>query len=161
MSMPGFAAEASLYKTNNHYRFSPSGGFQADGNAMVTPQGCGWIKGSICGGIIVGGIAVCTASCVAGVASGGISCGICWVGYLGALYGFCKDCIPEWMKALIDAVSDDGGGSSGGSGGSGGSTSGPCHCPVGTRCCGTCVKVSGRAPYCDGDCVARHKPCLE
>jgi hypothetical protein len=159
MNLPGFTAEASLYKTNGHYR-SSAGSFSADGNA-VAPQGCGFVKGITCGAVIAGGVVVCTASCLASPALGGIPCLVCWTGYLGALYGFCRDCIPSWMRALLDLAED--GGNGGGGGGGGGPlpppTKGPCNCPLGSRCCGPCVKVPGQGLICDGECVPRAMAC--
>jgi hypothetical protein len=117
MNIPGYTAEASVYKTNNHYRLTAGGSFPSDGNTTVTPQDCSWFfELPICAGVIAGGVAVCTASCLAGAAAGplgGIPCALCWTTFLGASYGFCRDCIPEWMRALIDAVSGDGGGGGG------------------------------------------------
>jgi hypothetical protein len=60
MNMPAFTAEASLYQTNNHYRFGAGWSFLCDGNLIVTPQGCGWIEGIVCGGAIAGSIVLCT-----------------------------------------------------------------------------------------------------
>lgn len=118
MTVPAFTADASLYRTSNHYRLGSSGSFPGDGNTTVFPQGCGRIEGIECGFVIAGGIVVCTASCLASPALGGFPCWACWTGYLGALYGFCKDCIPSWMKALIDEF--ESGHSGGGGGGLGG-----------------------------------------
>ena len=59
MNMPGFTAEVSLYQTNNHYRVTAGGSFLSVGNATVTPQDCGWIKGGLCGFVIAGGVAAC------------------------------------------------------------------------------------------------------
>ncbi len=118
MSMPGFAAEASVYKTNNHYRLTTGGSFRSDGNTNVVPQGCGWVKGSLCGVVIVGGAAACTVACLA--PGGQAGCYFCWVGFLGASFAFCKDCIPDWMRAIIDAFEGGGGGDGGGGGGGGG-----------------------------------------
>jgi hypothetical protein len=129
--LPGFTAEASLYQTNNHYRSAAGGSVLRDGNATVTPQDCGWIKGSICGGWIAAGIPFCSASCVIGAAGGGIPCWICWTGFLGGLYGYCRDCLPGWISDLLDLAESGGGGGGGGGGGS----PQPVTCPSGTRCC--------------------------
>lgn len=120
MKIPGFTAEASLHQTNNHYRLAADGSFLSNGNTTITLQGCGFIEAVPCGVVIAGGITVCTASCLAGAAAGplgGIPCALCWTGFLGGLYGFCRDCIPAWMRAVIDAASDGGGGGGGGGGG--------------------------------------------
>ena len=126
MNIPSFTAEASLYQTKNHYRGAVSGSFQGAGNATVTPQACGWIKGITCGAAIAGGTALCTAACLSGPAA----CAGCWAGALAIVgYGFCRDCIPGWMRSLIDIFESGGGGgtSGGGSGGGGGG--------VPRRCC--------------------------
>lgn len=111
MNMPRFTAEASLYQTNNHYRFAASGSFLSDGNTTVTLQGCGWVKGAVCGGFITAGTGLCTLTCLTG---GPALCAGCWAVALGAVYSSCKDCIPGWMKALIDAFDSGGGGGGGG-----------------------------------------------
>jgi hypothetical protein len=117
MNMPAFTAEASLYQTNNHYRFAVGGSFLSDGNTTVTPQACGWFKGIICGAAIAGGSVLCIDACLAGPAP----CALCWTGALSIVgYGFCRDCIPAWMRALIDIFEGGGGGGGGGSGGGGG-----------------------------------------
>lgn len=156
MNLPGFNAEVSVYKTNNHYRVAAGGSSPGDGNATVVPQGCGWLDGILCGGLIAGGIVVCTASCLASPALGGFPCWLCWTGFLGFSYPFCKDCIPAWMQALIDEF-ESGGGSGGGGGGGGGGGVAEC-CPSGRRCCGSCVKVSGGL-RCDGACVGANQEC--
>jgi hypothetical protein len=154
MPMPGFTAEVSAYKTNNSYRLGAGGSLSGYGEASVIPQGCGWVEGITCGVVIAGGVVVCTASCLASPALGGIPCYLCWAGYLGALYGFCHDCIPAWMRALVDQGSSGGG--SGGGGGGGGSSHPPC--PTGQKCCGSLVKMGGHL-VCDGDCVPRKEAC--
>lgn len=141
MNMPGFTGESTFYRTKNQYRATASGIFLDDSNATVTPQGCGWAKGITCGAVIAGGVVVCTASCLAGPATGGIPCYLCWSGYLGALYGFCRDCIPGWMRDLIDLAEGGGGGGSGGGGGGGDPLS---H----LRCCGL-----NKLCKCGGRCV--------
>jgi hypothetical protein len=143
MSMPGFTAETSLYQTNNLYR-SAVGGFLNNWNTTVTPQGCGILKGITCGVAIAGGTVLCTSACLAGPAP----CVGCWTGALAIVgYGFCRDCIPAWMRALIDVF--DGGGSGGGGGGGGGGC-----CPPGRTCCGSCE--SGR---CDDACIGPGQSC--
>lgn len=152
MNMPRFTAEASLYQTNNHYRSTAGRSFLSDGNTTVTPQDCGWLKGGACGIVIGGGVTVCTASCLASPALGGLPCWVCWTGFLGLSYGFCRDCIPGWMRHLLDLV--EGGGGGGGGGG------GPCGCPRGTtKCCGTCTIIPGRGRFCDGDCIGPGQQC--
>lgn len=117
MNMPAFTAEASLYQTINHYQSAAGGSYLLNGNpTSVTPQACGWIKGGVCGTFIAGGTVLCVSACLAGPAA----CALCWAGFLGGLYGFCRDCIPGWMRALIDAFESGGGGSGGGGGGGGG-----------------------------------------
>jgi hypothetical protein len=157
MNIPEFNAEASLYHTNNHYRLA-GGSFLSNGNTTVTPQACHWyFEAPICAGVIAGGTAVCLASCLAGAEAGplgGIPCALCWTGFLGASYGFCRDCIPEWMRALIDAVS----GGSGGDGGGGG-FSGCCEPGKTCECGGTCKMVNGKLKCVDGICLTKLQKC--
>ena len=150
MNMPGYAAEASLYRTNSHYAVARGGGFLSNGNATLVPQGCGVFQGIFCGSIIAAGGAACAALCLYGPAP----CAGCWITFLGGLYGSCKDCIPGWMKDLIDIFE------SGGSGGGGGSGPPRC-CPVGTtcRCGGQCVTVNGQLRCVDGVCLRPNQEC--
>jgi hypothetical protein len=158
VTVPGFTAEASLYQTNNHYR-AVVGSFLSDGNTTVTPQDCGWVKGGLCGVVIVGGTAACTAVCLA--PGGQTACYWCWAGFLGASFAFCKDCIPGWMRDLIHAFESGGGTTTGGgtTGGGGGGGGGQCGCPRNNKCCGACVKEPGKPLFCDGDCVPRNLQC--
>jgi hypothetical protein len=150
MNMPSFTADASLYQARNHYRSTAAGRFLDDGRATVTPQACGLAKGIICGTFIGAGAAACAAFCF----SGPVPCAGCWAFYLGGLYQFCHDCIPEWMRDLIDAVEGNGGG-----GGGGGV---PQCCPHGKtcRCGGRCVtNPSGTISCVGGKCLAPHEEC--
>ena len=149
MQVPGFTAEACMYRTPNLYRSSAAAGIARDGNAGVLLQDCGIGRGILCGTLIATGAAACTALCFGGPAP----CATCWLAYLGGLFQFCHDCIPEWMKDLIDEFESGGGGGGGGGGGS------RC-CPVGTacRCGGRCVKVGGGSE-CTGECLKPHQVC--
>lgn len=101
MNMPGFSAESTVYQTQNHYQAAASAMLLAGGKPIVTPQGCGWIKGTVCGAAIAGGTVLCTSACLAGPAP----CVACWSGALAIVgYGFCRDCIPRWMRAVIRAL---------------------------------------------------------
>jgi hypothetical protein len=154
MHIPGYTAEASLYKTNNHYRFAAGGSFLSNGNTTVTPQDCGWVKGITCGVSIPFGIALCTGICVSG---GPALCYGCWFGALpGSLFAFCKDCITGWMRDLIDSY-ESGGSNVIGRGGGGGGGPPPC-CPQGTscKCGGTCVPGRGCV---DGVCLGPRQHC--
>jgi hypothetical protein len=110
MNMPGYTAEESLYQTNNHYRLGAGCSYSSNESAAVTPQGCGLIKGAVCGGFIAGGTGLCTLTCLTGDP---VLCAGCWVTALGAVYSSCKDCIPGWMRALINAFESSGGGGGG------------------------------------------------
>src|SRR4051794_18857325 len=110
MNLPSFTAEASLYRTNNHYRFAAGGSFPGAENTTVIPQGCGLFKGIFCGVAIATGTAACTAFCLSGPAP----CFACWTTLLGGLYVSCRDCIPGWMRALIGIFESGGGGGGGG-----------------------------------------------
>src|SRR5262245_1655633 len=143
MTMPRFTAEASLYQTNNHYRFATGGSFLSTGNTTVIPQGCGLLQTALCTASVAGGIALCTGICLE--PGGGIAiCCCCWASALpGSLLAFCKYCIPGWMRAIIDAFESGGGG-------------GPSCCPPGTICScgGHCY--SG---LCTGICLPPGAPC--
>jgi hypothetical protein len=113
MNMPRFTAEASLYHTNNHY-WSAGGSFLSDGNTTVTPQGCGIFEKLRCGFFVGLGVAGCTALCLDG---GPPACAACWAAIFPAdLYINCRDCIPSWMRALIDIFEGGGGDGAGGGG---------------------------------------------
>jgi hypothetical protein len=153
MSMPGFSAESSLYQSNNQYR-TTGPKCASDVSSDIVPQGCGWVVGIICGGVIAGGAIFCTGVCIAGgPESGGLPCWLCWTGYLGGLYGFCRDCLPEWVKELIGSF--EGGGGSGGGGE-------PMCCPYGRscRCGGKCVSQADGSIRCvDGICLKPGQAC--
>src|SRR5271166_2925809 len=104
MQMPGFTAEASMYRTTNLYRSSAAAGLAREATAGVLPQDCGIGRGILCGTLIATGAAACTALCFGGPAP----CAACWLAYLGGLFQFCHDCIPEWMRDLIDAAGGGG-----------------------------------------------------
>lgn len=152
MNMPGFTAEASLYHTNNHYRFAAGGSFLSDGNTTVTPQGCGIIEFAECA-LYVGTVSlVCGAFCAAAAAlgpPGWAACFSCVVGAggLGTLVS-CHDCLPGPIRDVIDlARSQDGG--------DGGPPPPPPCCPANRPiCCGSCA--SG---ICDDACIRRGQSC--
>jgi hypothetical protein len=153
MNIPRFTAEASLYRTSNQYNSSAGGSFLSTGNTTITPQGCGWIKGGICGFFIAGGAVVCTASCLASPALGGLPCYLCWAGWLGGSYGYCKDCIPGWMRALIDLFESGGGGGGVGGGGGGQPNPPPIGCGFNEKCCahdeeGNCIECWPKTAPC-------------
>jgi hypothetical protein len=160
MNVPGMTGEASVYKSNNHYRSTAGGRLLIHENANVALQSCGVVEGVVCGTVIAGAAVICTASCLAGAAAGpggAFPCYLCLVGALGALYGFCRDCLPAWILDIINSV-DGGGGSGGGAGGGGGPL--PC-CPSGRpRCCGTCrPRPGGTGLICDGQCIGPGESC--
>ena len=108
MNMPGMAAEASVYKTKNHYTSGRD--FSDNLHTTVTPQDCGFseffsclaaetltgvICGFLCGGCIASGFdpAVCglAAACVFGVIP------------LDD-YTYCHDCLPESITEAVDST---------------------------------------------------------
>jgi hypothetical protein len=150
MSIPGFWAEASVYRTNNHYRPVFGSTYPNIVNTSAVPQGCGLFEEIACGVNIGVGIVLCTAACFLGPDA----CLLCWAAALGNDYAFCQDCIPGWMRDLINSVEGDG---DGGGGGGLGAPKGQCNCPAGTKCCGKCVtQVVGLKPVqiCVGHCKA-------
>lgn len=155
MTLPGFGAEASAYVTNNAYRQTAGAGHAANGALEVVPQDCGFVEGLVCAPVIAGGIAICTASCLASAELGGIPCYLCWAAFAGSLYGFCRDCIPAWIRAIIDGVEGGGGGGGGGGGV-------PLCCPPGKscRCGGRCVTQADGSIRCVGGlCLSPHQVC--
>jgi hypothetical protein len=121
MQLPNFTAEASIYQTTSHYRLTAGGDLLAHGNGNVVPQDCGWFQGIFCGVVVAATTAACSALCFGGP----LPCGVCVTAALGASYGACKDCLPSWIRALLDIFESGGGGG------------GPSCCPPGTICsCG-------------------------
>jgi len=107
MNMPGFTAETSLYQTSNHYR-SDGGSFLSNVNTTVTPQACGIFSTKFwtCALIIGNGITVCSGACAAGP----LVCAGCWaVVFGGTLAVDCYECIPGWMRDVIEGGGGDGG----------------------------------------------------
>ena len=142
MNMPGMAAEASVYKTTNHYTSGRD--FSNNLYTTVTPQDCGVIDTIVCGGAIVVGSTLCAGICL-DPRAGPRGCVACWTAALD-IVGFvtCRDCIPAWMRAIIDAFD----------GGPGGQ---PSCCPPGTTCScgGHCV---GNL-LCTGTCLSPGQAC--
>ncbi len=48
MNMPGYTAEASLYRTSVHYRGKHHGGRRGGGDIGVSPQACSGLKVLVC-----------------------------------------------------------------------------------------------------------------
>jgi hypothetical protein len=150
MQLPNFTAEASIYQTTSHYRLTAGGDVLAHRNGNVVPQDCGWFQGIFCGVVVLATTAACSALCFGGP----IPCGVCVTAALGASYGACKDCLPSWIRALLDIFESGGGGGGGGGGGPI-----PC-CPNGSSCCGECLpRPDGRGEYCDDACVGPNQVC--
>lgn len=152
MSTPMFTADRSLYRSEGRYQFAVSGTARNGGEAVVVPQDCGIVDGILCGALIGTGTAACGALCLDG---GPAACAVCWTTLLGGLYQFCHDCIPAWMRALIDEFEGGGGG-----GGGGGSL--PRCCPIGRtcRCGGKCVTNSNGTISCVGGvCLEPNQSC--
>lgn len=153
MNMPQFTAESSLYRTKNQYRSTAAGNLLDSGWAAITPQGCGWLDSAICSTFIAAGTVACTALCLDG---GPPACAGCWSTALLGLYGECKDCIPAWMRDLINIFEGGGGG------GGGGGTAPPMCCPPGRtcRCGGRCVTHSDGSLSCvNGLCLEPKQVC--
>src|SRR5262245_20261693 len=157
MQLPNFTAEASIYHTTVHYRHTAGGSLLAHDNGNVIPQDCGLFKGIFCGVTVGATTVACGAICAEAVATAGASlapCYVCVTAALGAVYGVCKDCLPGWIRDIINLFESGGGGGGGGGGGPI-----PC-CPPGRRCCGTCqVRPDGRGLFCDDICVGPGQSC--
>jgi hypothetical protein len=120
MNMPGFAAEASLYKTSVRYAGKCYFGHHSKNYTAISPQACGGFKWLVCNPAM----AACTA-CAALAPSIPLVLG-CYAACLGAAYLYCRDCLD-----LIDVPANGGGGAGGD----------PSCCPPGKtcRCGGRCV----------------------
>jgi hypothetical protein len=157
MNMPGMVGEASVYKTNNHYRSSAIGRLIIHKNVDVVPQQCDWLFKIACGPVIAGGLAACGTTCAAaweaGGPLGGYPCYLCLMAYdsfVGGGFNYCKECLPAWIRAIIDFFENGGGG---------GDSGGPLHdctttgCPSGLVCCDCrtpafCTTQAGCQRYC-------------
>lgn len=146
MSIPGFNAEASLYKTNNHYQ-QTAGIILSDGKTTVVPQDCGVFKGITCTIALPAAGAICAESCLTSDFNGCLGCVVGAIAVLGI--GGCGDCIPtDFIKRLL----------SGGGGSGGGGSNPPTCCPPGKscKCGGTCVPGMGCV---GGECLGPRQSC--
>lgn len=92
MTIPSFTAEATLYGSSKQYRQRGPTTRMHAGTSVVRPQDCGFFKGFVCAGGVVGAIATCADACVV---TGGTACYGCIVAALAVLgIGGCADCIP-------------------------------------------------------------------
>lgn len=138
MNMPGFTAEASLYRNHTRYTSTNLVGESSYNNTVVTLQSCSGFKVLVCNPLIYACVLCFAIPNLPGALA-------CFAGCLGGWFGYCRDCLDP-----IDVP--DGGGGGGGGGG-------PCGCPRGTRCCGGCTKVPGQGLVCDDACVGPDEQC--
>jgi hypothetical protein len=134
MSVPAFAAEASLYKSPRQYR----------GYCGRTKLGSASSVESAFGACEL----VCEATETLAVAK-------CFAEYIWWNPVGLANCIGSAMITYSDCISDCS--PSGGGGGDGGGH-GPCNCPIGTNCCGRCdVQMVGLKPrqVCLGGCKVK------
>jgi hypothetical protein len=82
-------------------------------NANVVSQDCGLVQGILCGVEVGATAAACTAICL-GYGPG--PCVVCVAAALGSAYEFCIDCLPAWIRAIMDLFESGGGGGGGGGG---------------------------------------------
>ena len=113
MNMPGMAAEASVYKTNNHYTSGRD--FSSNLYTTVTPQDCGFVQFLSCFVFVSASEFVCGIACAACVASGfdPVLCAAaagCVLG-LGSLDAYipCHDCFPSFITEAVDSILRGGG----------------------------------------------------
>lgn len=152
MTLPGYTADASVYRTINLYRSTVGGSFAGDGSAAVAPQSCEWYdpKSWACGVAIAAATVGCGASCeVVGPA-----CYICWVGLIAGALAGCEDCLPTWVKGLIDQYGA-GNGSSGG-----GDEPQPVQCQPGQKYCSKQRICVSKGALCPGQCF-RNENCAK
>lgn len=132
MNIPGFAAEASLYKTLQMYR-GYSGAAGGDAAPIVVPadylqdclNSCGQQE-EICAG-------VCAVSIWSPPAFVGCEYG-CYIKFL--------ICLSMCQASHI-----------------GGPPPPPACCPTGARCCGDCVSLTGGGQRCTAECVGKGESC--
>jgi hypothetical protein len=151
MALPGYAAEASLYKTSNHYHVTATSGILSDGNTTVTPQGCGIGQAIGCFAFVAGVTIVCGGACASGIVPACVAC-VLGVGALGT-YVACHDCLPDAITSVADQ---------GLSGGGDGGTPVPRCCPQGRtcRCGGRCVtNPNGTISCVNGECLTPNQQC--
>jgi hypothetical protein len=124
VNIPGFAAEASLYKSRQVYRGYGGGGDTAP-RVVAAQLSCS------------DSCALQYTLCLVGAVSGGpLVTALCF-----ANFARCESTCP------------------GSGGGGGGFQNRPnCNCPVGTTCCGPCVK-RGQIRSCEGTCIDRGQVC--
>ncbi len=136
MEMPGFTAEASIYQSARYYVMTPSVASVApvrDGglvsmSLLVPPCGSGALGDQGCYPDVDGSlISICPCG------SPSDNCGPCFdFTYIGHDFGMLKVC------RCVEPTSPP-----------------PPCCPVGKKCCGTCVPGMG----CDDVCIGKKEQC--
>jgi hypothetical protein len=161
VQLPNFTAEESIYHSTNHYRHTAGGSLLAHENGTFIPQGCGIFESIFCPVAVVAVGLTCTAICADALATAGASlapCYVCVTAALGASYGACKDCLPAWIRDLINLFESGGGGEGGGGGGTL-----PQCCPDPNRsyCCppNSCKALPHGGSTCTGTCVESARVC--
>ena len=66
INMPGFTAEVTFYRTNNHYGFAAGVANRTRGQAVI-PQKMTWWEGVKCGAAVVGAGATCASVGTTGI----------------------------------------------------------------------------------------------
>ena len=142
MNIPGYAAEASLYKTTQVYRH---GGVPTTGSASY----------------VVAAQNPCQQACESKLA---LTLKCCADGYPfnAPTWFWCNsinafDCVDLGGTTFASCMKKCVTGGTGGGGGGGGLR--PC-CPTGSRCCGECVNLRGGGQSCEhGPCIGPHESC--
>jgi hypothetical protein len=123
MNMPGFTAEAAIYRTSSQYTASymarhPGSGL--NNSLVISPQACSFGRNILCNGWILGCIG-CTAffPSVPGMIA-------CYAACMGSMFAYCRNCLD-----FID-IPENSNGSGGVSGGGGPPAGGTCF-P--NKCC--------------------------
>lgn len=120
MNMPGFTAEAAIYRTSSRYTVSYKVQHLGSGlneSLVIFPQACSFGRNIICNGWILGCIG-CTAffpSVPAMIA--------CYAACMGSMFTYCRDCLD-----FIDIPENGSGGGGGGGGPPAGGTCFPNKC---------------------------------
>jgi hypothetical protein len=145
MNIPGFVAEASLYKSSQAYRGYCGATSGDTAFAIVPSQICGTDCYYACAGGFFGCGIACYLSLVLGAVIGPAEI-VVFIGCLGLACGSGA----ALCAAQCPPCSGDG------DGGGGGGGPRPC-CPASRPfCCGSCVPLPGGGTSCDDACINPH-----
>jgi hypothetical protein len=141
MNVPGYTADASLYRSAHMYR--PSNAAElAEAATAVSGLVLAQLKGGACIAGCIGVEIVCATACAWAGPVGGI---ICEIGCGAQLADCVANCPPDPTG--------------GGGGNGGGPPPAPMCCPPWHKCCGKCVNLPTGGQRCDGQCIGPTEVC--